>query len=585
MQHRKFRKGFRAVLVTALVGSLGVGGLVAQPASADTVSIRSVDPAVGTTSAPAATFVRGQKVVVTFTVTKRVKTVQPTGTVTLTIDGGATFNVALKSTGKATYSSTTLPLGERTVSGHYNGDSRYAAGSTGSATFTVIKGSTTATIKSTLEPVPSGALTRVTGQARRVAPATGSLAGSITFSAFNGTDAPTVATLPSTATGIANWKVRLANGTWLITATNNGNADFDPSATSAPVTVHVGPPAPAALPTSITGGENHTCAAYDDGTARCWGLNDRGQLGDGTTVNSNIPVVVSGLTGVTSITAGAMHTCATLSDATARCWGFNNEGQLGDGTMDDSAVPIAVNGVSGVTSLTAGAAHTCATLADTTTRCWGYNSLGQLGDGTNDTSTTAVIVADVVGATALAAGPFHTCAVLGDGTAKCWGYNSHGALGDGTNNTSYVAVDVVGLSGIVSIDAGAAHTCAVLSDHSAHCWGHNGNGQLGDGTLDFSNQPVAVSGLGSTTAIVVDGFHTCALAGRGGAACWGLNNYGQLGDGTNVQSPEPLAVPGLGNVRALAAGYNHNCALDADGTIACWGRSEFGQLGTPPPAM
>ncbi|MCU1498011.1 MAG: Ig domain protein group 1 domain protein [Acidimicrobiales bacterium] len=217
------------MLATAATSLVGIG-VVSADVPAD----------VGTTTVPAASFVRGQNIVVTVTLTKRVKVVQPTGSVTLTVDGGAPVTAIVKSTGKATYSSATLSLGLHTVTGYYEGDTRYDAGSTGSVTFEVIKGSTTATIKSTLESVPNRAPTRVSGTAKRVAPAAGSLAGTITFSASNGTDAPTVATVLAASTGVANWKPLLARGTWSITATYEGNADFEASATSAPVTVTVG---------------------------------------------------------------------------------------------------------------------------------------------------------------------------------------------------------------------------------------------------------------------------------------------------------------------------------------------------------
>lgn len=92
----------------------------------------------------------------------------------------------------------------------------------------------------------------------------------------------------------------------------------------------------------LTGGSSHSCALLSDGTIRCWGSNGLGQLGNGTTTDSNIPVAVSGLSGATAIAAGSNHTCAVLPDSTLKCWGSNQLGQLGNGTTKDSSTPVTV---------------------------------------------------------------------------------------------------------------------------------------------------------------------------------------------------------------------------------------------------
>jgi alpha-tubulin suppressor-like RCC1 family protein len=132
----------------------------------------------------------------------------------------------------------------------------------------------------------------------------------------------------------------------------------------------------------------------DDGTAHCWGRNDYGQLGDGTTTSSGVPTSVSGLTGVVAVTAAAEHTCAVLDDGTAHCWGRNDYGQLGDGTTTSSGVPTSVSGLTGVVAVTAnsGVGHSCAVLDNGTAHCWGLNNFGQLGDGTTTNSNVPVAV-------------------------------------------------------------------------------------------------------------------------------------------------------------------------------------------------
>jgi len=305
--------------------------------------------------------------------------------------------------------------------------------------------------------------------------------------------------------------------------------------------------APPPVTLAIDAGNNHACALRSNGTVACWGSNANGQLGDGTYTSSNVPVVVTGLSGATAIAAGDNHSCATRSDGTARCWGSNANGQLGNGTYTDSNVPVVVTGLTAAATIAAGRAHSCATRSDGTARCWGSNLNGQLGnDGIYSNFNVPVTVAGLSSATAIAAGGAHSCATRTDGTAHCWGFNYFGQLGDGTNKfDSKVPVTVAGLSGATAIDAGRSHSCATRSDGTARCWGYNANGQLGDGTYTDSNVPVVVTGLTAATAIAAGFYHSCATRSDGTARCWGSSNYGQLGDGTYTSSNVPVTVLGL----------------------------------------
>jgi Alpha-tubulin suppressor and related RCC1 domain-containing proteins len=144
--------------------------------------------------------------------------------------------------------------------------------------------------------------------------------------------------------------------------------------------------------TSIVAADSHTCAIHN-GAAKCWGNNGKGKLGDNSTaLQRNVPVSVSGLGfGVTSIASGGSHTCA-IHNGAAKCWGHNNKGQLGDGTTTDQGIPVSVGGLgAGVTSIDGGSAHTCA-IQDSVAKCWGSNPYGQLGDGTTTDQGTPVEV-------------------------------------------------------------------------------------------------------------------------------------------------------------------------------------------------
>ena len=142
----------------------------------------------------------------------------------------------------------------------------------------------------------------------------------------------------------------------------------------------------------ISVGSLHSCAVMAYGGVRCWGRNSFGQLGDGTTTSTNAPVNVTSLSQAATrlmIGYGSWHTCVVLADTTMQCWGRNDEGQLGDGTTTTPRLlPATVSSMSGVVQITGGSFHTCALLAAGGVKCWGYNLNGQVGDGTTTTRTS-----------------------------------------------------------------------------------------------------------------------------------------------------------------------------------------------------
>ena len=135
---------------------------------------------------------------------------------------------------------------------------------------------------------------------------------------------------------------------------------------------------------AAVGSETFACAIEASaGSLYCAGGNSFGELGNGATVSSSVPVLVSGLSNVTAIAAGVTHACALKSDGSVWCWGNNANGQIGDGTGTNRSVPTAVHGLSsGVTSIATGSNHSCAVKTDGTVWCWGANGIGQAGDGT-----------------------------------------------------------------------------------------------------------------------------------------------------------------------------------------------------------
>jgi alpha-tubulin suppressor-like RCC1 family protein len=266
----------------------------------------------------------------------------------------------------------------------------------------------------------------------------------------------------------------------------------------------------------ITADGYHTCAVLNTGQARCWGYNDTGQLGDDTEDSRPLPRTVKNvsgsgpLTGVTQIDTGYYFTCARLSNSQARCWGYNDEGQLGNDTTGQSNLPVVVKNVPGTGPLTtvrrisAGAYHACAVLNNNQARCWGYNTDGVLGDGTDDDRHLPVVVENrtgtgpLTGIRHLDAAYYHSCALLIAREVRCWGENTYDQIGNGIENGPDVlrpapvrnTLDTGNLVTVVQLQTTDYHTCVTLANHQGRCWGYDSYGALGNGGNSQSPLPV-----------------------------------------------------------------------------------------------
>jgi alpha-tubulin suppressor-like RCC1 family protein len=281
---------------------------------------------------------------------------------------------------------------------------------------------------------------------------------------------------------------------------------------------------------AVAAGLYHTCALLEDAGVRCWGDNRFGQLGAGRAGNIGdetserpVPADVGGP--VQRIAAGAYHTCALLVNGTVKCWGWNDYGQLGVGDERSRGLVTEDMGV-GLPSVplgfglraiavAAGGFHSCAIVVATSgdpagaatgsIKCWGANGGGRLGIGrtvpsaggrANDLGDALPAVDVGTGRTTrqVVAGGVHTCALLDDFSIRCWGYAGDGELGIGTTTNRGASMEDMGTNlpavplgaGLAAtLAAGANHACAVHGP-DVTCWGQNNFGQLGIG--DSSNR-------------------------------------------------------------------------------------------------
>lgn len=363
---------------------------------------------------------------------------------------------------------------------------------------------------------------------------------------------------------------------------------------------------PAADPVpQVAGSDAHTLALMADGSVFAWGDNAFGQLGNGSTAASRVPLAVRARAGmplrdIAAIAAGSRRSLALRRDGHVLAWGCNPNGDLGDGSGANQAFPVPVladaqgTPLAGVVAIAAGFSHAVALRQDGTVVAWGERALRQLGNP----AATGRLPASVVGpdgrpvgnVVALSAGANHALALRADGTVLSWGDNTAGQLGDGTLDRREFAAPVKDargddLAGIRALGVGLLASYVVQSDGGLLAWGQNADGQLGNGTQAGSPWPVAVvdtqgQPLTRIRAVSAGSFHALALD------AWGYNGFLQLGTAeavllrlraAPVQSAEGL---GLQGIQAMGSGGLYTSfAIDASGHLLVWGINDGGRLG------
>jgi alpha-tubulin suppressor-like RCC1 family protein len=263
--------------------------------------------------------------------------------------------------------------------------------------------------------------------------------------------------------------------------------------------------------TTIAAGGEHGLALLSGGTVMSWGSNLARQLGmpskfkvvkedeeefleeEEEPENSDVPVAVQALSGVSAVAAGAEHSLALLGDGEVMAWGANSNGQLGNGSQGAASnMPTAVGGLGGVTAIAAGARHNLALLSGGSVEAWGYNPDGQLGNGSNLNSPVAVAIPGLGGVVKIAGGGWHSLSI-GAPVATVTGVSP--ASGPQQGGTS-VSITGLNLSEATSVQFGstAASSFTVNSPTSI-----TAASPAGVGTVDITvTTPSDTSGTSAT---------------------------------------------------------------------------------------
>jgi len=325
-------------------------------------------------------------------------------------------------------------------------------------------------------------------------------------------------------------------------------------------------------------GYDHNLLIGTSGALWAWGNNLAGQLGDGTTTDKYVPVMIGEGNDWKQVAAGKEHTLAIKKDGTLWAWGGNNWGQLGDGTTMEKHAPVQIDTATNWQEISAGWGHSLAIKSDGTLWAWGRNSEGQLGAGTDTNIYSPVQIGKDLDWKTIEGGYYSSWAVRNDGTLWAWGDNEYGQLGDGTTSNKKIPFQI-GTDWKWEKVSGGMHTMAIKKDGTLWGWGYNSGGQLGDGTTENKLNPVQIGNDANWKKIVTGSYHTLAVKTDGILWAWGVNELGQLGDGTKINNATPIQVKGIANCYQVDAGNTFSLLVKPDALYCGTGSNDFGQLG------
>jgi alpha-tubulin suppressor-like RCC1 family protein len=276
-------------------------------------------------------------------------------------------------------------------------------------------------------------------------------------------------------------------------------------------------------------GEYHSAMITESGKLYTWGFNGNGRLGDGTTTNRTTPTLIDKFNGekVISVSLGHYHSAAITESGKLYTWGLNDKGQLGDGTTVEKHVPILIDNFGGekVIAVSLGGWHSSAITESGKLYTWGRNDYGgALGDGTTVNKSVPTLIDRFNGEKikVVNLGFLHSSAITETGKLYTWGYNNAGQLGDGTivNKSVPTLIDKFNGEKIITVNLGGGnvspyngHSSAITESGKLYMWGLNNYGQLGDGTTVNKTVPTLIDRFGYKKAsqVCLGGFHTLVV--------------------------------------------------------------------------
>ena len=335
-----------------------------------------------------------------------------------------------------------------------------------------------------------------------------------------------------------------------------------------------------------TKGNHFVAIRESDGSLWTWGLNNAGQLGDGTTVLSKSSPVKIGSSSWSMVEGGSSHTAAIDITGALYAWGLNSNGQLGDGTAASKSSPVLITAVRPLTYdswkiLSVGQSYaTAIRSSDSSLWTWGFNFQGNLGDGTTISKSSPVRIGSSSW-NIVSTRNNTTLAIDITGALYTWGSGGFGQLGDNTEGAKSSPVQI-GSSSWSMVSAGFLHAMAIDVTGALWAWGNNAAGQLGDGTALSKSSPVKI-GSSSWSMVSAGVRQTISLDITGVLYTWGTNEQGQLGDGTTVNKSKPVTIitttPTPANISQINTTGTGAAAITDGYSIWTIGNGANGQLG------